>query len=127
MPWTCRLLSWEEWFAPSVPRRVGDMVLAPESETQYLRLSQEYRRDWLGKRPPILVVLPGLFAFSPDEAYTDSPEGRGWTVTGEAPNITVSPSINCVGLYHGWLRNGEISEDVERRRFGQDGTLIRGG
>lgn len=39
-------------------------------------------------------------------------EGRGWTVIGEAPNITVTPSINCMetGGWHGFIVNGEISE-----------------
>lgn len=33
-----------------------------------------------------------------------------WTVTGEAPNITVTPSINVIGIWHGWIRNGELVE-----------------
>lgn len=37
--------------------------------------------------------------------------GYEWNVT-ENPNktITVSPSINVIGKWHGWLRNGEWSE-----------------
>jgi hypothetical protein len=39
-------------------------------------------------------------------------DGKGWTVTGEAPNLTVSPSINCLepGGWHGHIVNGEISD-----------------
>lgn len=43
--------------------------------------------------------------------------GDGWTVTGDLPRITVSPSINIVGSYHGWIQNGVISEDCEGRKF----------
>lgn len=41
----------------------------------------------------------------------------GWTVTGKPPDITVSPSINYVGSYHGWLQNGVISQDVDGRNY----------
>ncbi len=37
-------------------------------------------------------------------------DGRPWSVTGEPPNITVSPSINVVGIWHGWIRDGVISD-----------------
>jgi len=43
--------------------------------------------------------------------------GDGWIVTGREPLITLSPSINIVGSYHGWLRDGVISDDCEGRRF----------
>lgn len=36
--------------------------------------------------------------------------GARWLVTGEAPNITVTPSIDVVGVWHGWIRNGELVE-----------------
>jgi len=49
---------------------------------------------------------------------------EGWDVTikgemcdGEPLYITVHPSINCVGSYHGWLKNGIISKDVEGRKY----------
>ena len=37
-----------------------------------------------------------------------------WTVTGDPPNITVTPSIN-VGpeIWHGWITNGELSPDTD--------------
>jgi hypothetical protein len=82
-------------------------------------LSAEYRRDWLATRLPLFVVLPNGEEFCPDFCYshTRGNTQAGWTVTGEAPNITVSPSINCIGRFHGWLQNGVISEDVEGRTF----------
>ena len=40
-----------------------------------------------------------------------------WTRTGEAPNVTVTPSINNVGRYHGWLTNGVLTDNCEGRKF----------
>jgi hypothetical protein len=39
-------------------------------------------------------------------------QNRRWDVSGEAPNITVSPSINCVELggWHGFIQNGAITD-----------------
>lgn len=79
-------------------------------------LSIEFKRDWAAKRNPLWVVLPDETVFCVDQVATNA-NGSGWTVTGEAPNITVSPSINIVGHYHGWIRNGVITDDVEGRRF----------
>lgn len=44
-----------------------------------------------------------------DYWYVDGPasNGPGWTRTGEAPNITASPSIQTP-RYHGWLRDGQL-------------------
>jgi hypothetical protein len=38
-----------------------------------------------------------------------SKEGQPWTITGEAPNFTVSPSINHESGWHGWLQNGILT------------------
>jgi hypothetical protein len=45
---------------------------------------------------------------------TDEPRAY-WTVTGEAPNFTVTPSIN-VGpeWWHGWITGGELTPDADR-------------
>ncbi len=40
-----------------------------------------------------------------------------WTRTGEAPNVTAHPSINHVGQYHGWLKNGVLTDDCEGRTY----------
>jgi hypothetical protein len=101
----------------------GDMFYADwwlkEDGTPVGYVSKQYIRDWLGKRPPIGVVLPNGQTFIVDMAYTlgDNPERNGWMVTGEPPNITVHPSINWVGVYHGWLKDGVLSDDVEGRKF----------
>jgi hypothetical protein len=35
--------------------------------------------------------------------------GNRWTVTGDPPKITVKPSINDVGLWHGWITEGVMT------------------
>lgn len=114
MSWRCRLVD-----SPK-NAQVGDMWFAPhmlEQEWTYgFKLSAEYRRDWEGKRAPLMVILPNGSQFCVDGATTDDGDG-GWTVTGEPPLITVSPSINVVGLYHGFLQNGVLSDDVEGRKL----------
>lgn len=138
MPTTCRLIpepplvrvSDEPRVLLRQPRPVpGDVYEVGPDEVhehagQYFaygyRLSDEYVRDHLGKRLPLIVCLPNGELFCPDAAYSareGRPFGPGWTVTGEAPAITVHPSINCVGRYHGWLHGGVLSDDVEGRVF----------
>ena len=84
-------------------------------------LAANYIRDWQGKRPALLVMLPCGFPFLIDgRAYDDEKGGYfgdGWVVTGEPPRITVSPSINFKRHYHGFLQHGVISDDCEGRTF----------
>ena len=114
MPYPCFMVG------ESDKKTVGAMWYAPEMlEAEFYlgySLSNEYKRDWMDKRPPIWVVLPSGTWFCVDSQITDG-DGSGWVVTGEAPNITVSPSINCVGIYHGFLQNGVLSDDCEGRIF----------
>lgn len=115
MPWQCKLIDPAK--IPHDERKPGDMWFAPWM-TNSTDLSRQYLRDWQGKRPPIAVITPDGYPFLIDSKYSRSPiGGDGWTVTGEAPNITVSPSINRVGFYHGWLKNGILSDDVEGRKI----------
>lgn len=85
-------------------------------------LSKHYLQFVAHKRPPITVVLPtrggGTCEFCIDSHPSDSPDGN-WTVTVvwplealRKPDITVSPSINVVGLYHGFLAHGQLTDDL---------------
>ena len=76
-------------------------------------LSPHYWRDWADKRPPICVVCPNGETWEIDRW---SSNGTGWTVTGDPPNITCSPSI-IAGNYHGFLRDGAFTDDLERRTY----------
>jgi hypothetical protein len=54
------------------------------------------------------IVLPNRTVWYSGIAAED---GSFWTVTGEAPNLTVHPSIDDRDPnrpWHGWIRNGEL-------------------
>jgi len=76
-------------------------------------LSPHYRRDWAGRRSPIELVCPNGEIWCIDRM---SSNGSGWQVTGVWPNITCSPSI-IAGDYHGWLRNGEFTADIDGKSW----------
>lgn len=109
MPW---------YFDPSGEReRQGKHVMIPADRKGQLGfLSVHYWRDWADKRAPICIVCPNGEWWEPDRK---SSNGDGWTVTGDLPDITCSPSIVVSG-YHGFLRGGEFTPDLEGR--GPDGT-----
>jgi hypothetical protein len=117
MPYICKLADYTDdgvleigtiWLCPPTHIHVGTGGrLVADS---YI-LSVEYLRDWQSQRQPLFVWMPKGYAWCIDSAFSDrNPIGPGWTVTGDAPNITVTPSIHHVGIYHGWLTNGVLSD-----------------
>lgn len=66
-------------------------------------------RGWLIRLPS--QAPPDHFARTWCTLLGDE-QNRRWDVTGEAPNITVSPSINCLerGGWHGHIQNGVITD-----------------
>lgn len=57
---------------------------------------------------PMAVVLPGEGGIHCLHTSPSSRPDDGWTVTGELPNVTVSPSIDVRGRWHGWIRDGML-------------------
>lgn len=117
-------MSWPLKLVDEPGTNIGDCWYAPsmveEYKNYYLKfLSIEYMTQWFDKRAPIIIWLPPGLGFCIDEGYHDHNRWNehGWTVTGELPNITVHPSINCVGIYHGWIRDGILTDDCEGRKF----------
>lgn len=72
--------------------------------------------EYKGERKWVLMLPDGCL-FYQDQQSTDG--SFPWTSEGEPPNITVSPSIHDVGLYHGFVTGGVISDDVNGRKFPQ--------
>lgn len=83
-------------------------------------LSKHYRCHVAKIRPAISVCLPTpegrSTPFCIDSHPTDKPD-EAWTVdcpwplvVGEKPLITLSPSIHAVGIYHGFLTAGVLSD-----------------
>jgi hypothetical protein len=125
MSWPCRLLTAEEYAAKRSAKalQIGDMWFADSEDPiwkwELQHLTAYYEEHNKPRRPPLVVMLPSMYPFCVDSCFwrNGKPCKDGWKVTGDPPNITVEPSINIVGDYHGWLRNGVISDDVEGRVF----------
>lgn len=106
--------------------QVGDMWPAPwlvEEEPREFFLSDAFLAGWRSgaiTRMPLVVRMPDGTDFCVDGPTRQSGErgSGGWQVSGEPPVITVTPSINLVGYYHGWIRDGVITDDCEGRTFG---------
>lgn len=62
-------------------------------------------------RGPLVVRCPGGSEWNIDGPSTN---GDGWTRTGTPPLVTANPSIVVPG-YHGWLKDGVLSGDLEGR------------
>jgi hypothetical protein len=71
--------------------------------------------------PSLCVLLPGKSIWHMHHKGTD---GCLWNISGSPPRVTASPSINLVGIYHGWVRDGVVTDDCDGRRFGADGIRI---
>lgn len=83
-------------------------------------VSRQYKEKHAAHRKPFLVKLPSRWKreywFSPDW-QTSRLDGEGWEVSGGLLDFTVSPSINIIGDYHGWIQNGVITDDCEGRVY----------
>ena len=114
MPWPCQLVP-----AAKSPKEVGDVWFA---EWAIPNLSPEYDRDWRESRAPVVIRLPGHVDFCPDRCADDS--RSGWVVTGTTPHLTFSPSVNIGRTWHGFVRGGVISDDVEGRQYDPTGRPL---
>ncbi len=83
----------------------------PKDYNESKFLSPHFWRDWADKRPPLCIVGPNGETWEVDRR---SSNGDGWSVSGEWPHVTCSPSIVLNG-YHGFLRDGEFTPDLEGR------------
>lgn len=147
MSWECRLITYQRE-SNGKSLNVGDMFYGPTKEEVTAddlltldrqrglwwpyamckdRLLSDYYRQHNAHRRPLLVFMPGRVLFCVDAMITRDglPAGGGWSVSGEAPLITVSPSINMQGIYHGYIQNGIITDDCEGRVYKEDGRIQR--
>lgn len=123
MPWPLRFHT-----AKPAAARVGDCWPEPQRVTDdpanhLSRLSKKYFERHAAHRAPIVVMLPGGAEWCIDALAINAsgPHGEGWDVTGDPPNLTANPSINVLGVFHGYIRGGVITDDVEGRRFDAEG------
>jgi hypothetical protein len=127
-------MPWNITFHTECPlnAKIGDMwpVLPDWFDSDSLvLLSQRYNSGENGKRHPLMVMLPSIYnkdgeRFLVDRYASGDANKTGWKVIligelvdGQKPDITMEPSINCVGSYHGYIRNGVITDDCEGRTY----------
>jgi hypothetical protein len=130
MSW--KVIYWAE--KPDRPFGETEIGLLYASKIPNTRLSRHYLDNTAKLRPPLYIILPRYYtdeegttllhggqSFCIDQAPTAQPE-QGWhvecpwpLVDGAFVPLTLTPSINCVGSYHGFVTNGVISDDVEGR------------
>ena len=124
-------MSWDITYHAEEPDytdiKIGDMWPAMDWANSNI-ISENYKA-LKGSRPPLMVMLPSMYCkegdrFLLDRIAGDAADKHGWTITitgelvsGQKPNITVAPSINSEGSYHGYIRNGTITDDVEGRTY----------
>jgi hypothetical protein len=134
MPWTCfkvksmRMTDWQpsetggqsRWMLYTLPdgREVEFKDLPPGA---MWHSSEQPVDSFYAKCNSIMVVLPGKTIWPMNEVTR---EGARWEVSGEIPNVTSSPSINYVGIYHGWVQNGVVTDDCEGRKFDALGNKL---
>ena len=78
-------------------------------------------------RLPIVIGVPssewhkehfGADIWYPDMAASNG-RGDGWQIQNadDLENLTITPSINFTGSYHGWVSSGFVTDDCEGRTF----------
>lgn len=141
MSWQCQMVEVDLKNFKGAEWPVGSMFYGPtkdeiEADTQRERFNGWFRLQALhlsefyyqnnSHRRPLFVVLPGNILWCVDgQCWSNGNHYGGWTVSGDAPSITVQPSINIGGTYHGWMQDGVITDDCEGRKYDEQGHQIR--
>ncbi len=118
-------MSWPLIFIPDedLPFKARPPIGACWYDEHWLKwreaIAPNYLKHNASRRRPIVVQLPtgawcvDLRARNQERGWY----GDGWEVVGDLPNITVTPSIHLPGLYHGYITSGEITADIDGRRY----------
>lgn len=98
-----------------------------ERDAKRQHLSDYYfaNNSW---RKPICVTMPGQAIFCVDsKVVSNGVRSGGWTVTGDViqSNLTVHPSINMGGTYHGYVTQNLLQSECEGRLYHKDGSHYR--
>jgi uncharacterized protein DUF6527 len=82
----------------------------------------------VGKRA-IIVILPGNVYFCIySKQITDGVQHEpGWTVSGEPEALTLQPSVNVKGAWHGFISSGAFSPDVAENPAPAAPHVVHGG
>jgi hypothetical protein len=118
------------WYVRSYT--TGELPNQEELKAKWDHLSDYYWQN-NSHRLPIYLVVPhwywgghgqplkqGIGVFLIDGKCYNEQQGYygGWTVTGTPPDISISPSVNVQGHYHGFIGSsgvpiGHVGDDLE--------------
>jgi hypothetical protein len=91
---------------------IGEMWYVQPGKVAEGRLSDDHKSHRAGQ-PTLWVRIPG----GPFCLDMRTEAGAQWSRVGEPPRITVTPSINEVDIWHGYIRDGMVTDDVEGRPY----------
>lgn len=92
------------WYATLGPEGWTTYADGPEWSRHRVTLAPEHERT--GRRPMMVVITHERPPWCLQAGNTN--EGSGWKVVGELPLVTVTPSIHMFGVWHGWVRAGNL-------------------
>jgi hypothetical protein len=118
MSWNCyvvekKILAEHRQVRPGVTTQTVFVHEGREYLWQELKVGAMWYEDGVG----IVVKLPGSLQGLEWRMNRPGTNGCVWNVVGGMPLVTATPSINFVGLYHGWVTNGVVTDDCEGRTF----------
>lgn len=100
-----------------------------KEQRDYIDIYREFMSDEYlasGVDYELVICLPGKIHFRASHIATNnSGQHQGWRIDGELPNITVHPSVDVEGYYHGWITDGVIGDDLGGRQYNDKGELVR--
>ncbi len=121
MPWPLVFYPEEQMpFTDANPQIIGACWYEEAFLNYKEAISPKYLKYHVHRRLPLVVKLPDGTCWCVDLRARNEAQGwygDGWGVIGDPPNLSVSPSINIPGRYHGFIHNGILSDDCEGRKF----------
>lgn len=119
MPWQCFMVTHLDLDEPrqvyptnkDVTTRVAYRL---QDGTELLFRELPIGAMWQHPRRGLCVKLPGDVMWAMEEVSTDGKKTK-WCILGTPPLISVTPSIDK-GIYHGFITNGIISDDLNTRK-----------
>jgi len=101
----------KEWHEPAHPLRFGIVFACPHCGRRLGVMFKPFI-DPDNFAPKILWALPG----APNPNTGEVKDQLWWTRTGDNfENLSLSPSINAEGHWHGTITNGELIPDATRQ------------
>lgn len=125
MSWKCFIVEVVDKEVTRDDGHVFDKIFIDEDGTEYIGEDRlPIGAMWISHTSGVWgIKLPGqcgLNRFCPGLEYNK----HHWRMNGRPPNITVTPIIDHLPVYKGYVTDGAVSEDIEGRKFNLYGLAI---